>query len=95
MTPGQRLDRTKDGSQMKHSLKSAGEIAEEMGLVRRPRTPQAAHHFTRFDQVNQLVGASEADPDTDFMAWLMTLCSLCQWQPKTAHFGGGRRGERG
>ena len=24
-------------------------------------SPQARHHFTRFDQVNQLVGASEAD----------------------------------
>ena len=26
-------------------------------------SPQALHHFTRFDQVNQLVSASEADPD--------------------------------
>ena len=29
----------------------------------REATPQALHHFTRFDQVNQLVAASEADPD--------------------------------
>ena len=28
----------------------------------RDATPQAVHHFTRFDQVNQLVSASEADP---------------------------------
>ena len=28
----------------------------------REASPQAVHHFTRFDQVNQLVGASEADP---------------------------------
>ena len=26
-------------------------------------TPQARHHFTRFDQINQLVGASEAAPE--------------------------------
>ena len=29
----------------------------------REASPQARHHFTRADQVNQLVGASEADPD--------------------------------
>ena len=27
----------------------------------REATPQGLHHFTRFDQVNQLVSASEAD----------------------------------
>ena len=26
-------------------------------------SPQARHHFTQADQVNQLVGASESDPD--------------------------------
>ena len=31
-------------------------------LVRRSSSPQARHHFTRADQVNQLVGASETDP---------------------------------
>ena len=34
------------------------------------------HHFTQADQVNQLVGASEADPDLGFMARLLALCSL-------------------
>ena len=34
----------------------------------RDATPQALHHFTRFDQVNQLVRASEADADLGFMA---------------------------
>ena len=29
---------------------------------------QALHHFTRFDQVNQLVSASEAAPALGFMA---------------------------
>ena len=35
--------------------------------------PQARHHFTLADQVNQLVGASEADPDLGFMARTMAL----------------------
>ena len=42
----------------------------------REASPQALHHFTRFDQVNQLVSASEAEPDLGFMARLLTLCSL-------------------
>ena len=33
-------------------------------------SPQARHHFTLADQVSQLVGASEADPDLGFMARL-------------------------
>ena len=37
-------------------------------------SPQAIHHFTRLDQVDQLVWASEEDPDMGFMARLMTLC---------------------
>ena len=33
----------------------------------RDASPQALHHFTQADQVNQLVRASEADPDLGFM----------------------------
>ena len=47
----------------------------------RDASPQALHHFTRFDQVNQLVGASEADPDLGFMARTMALCSLPRSNP--------------
>ena len=47
----------------------------------RDATPQAVHHFTRFDQVNQLIEASEADPDMGFMARLMVLCSLPRTNP--------------
>ena len=47
----------------------------------RDATPQAVHHFTRFDQVNQLVEASEADPDMGFMARMMALCSLPRTNP--------------
>ena len=47
----------------------------------RDTSPQALHHFTRFDQVNQLVSASEADPDLGFMARTMALCSLPRTNP--------------
>ena len=44
-------------------------------------SPQARRHFTRFDQVDQLVRAALADPDTGFMARLMMLCSLPRTDP--------------
>ena len=47
----------------------------------REYSPQARHHFTRFDQVEQLVRASEATADTGFMARLMMLCSLPRTNP--------------
>ena len=46
-------------------------------------SPQARHHFTQADQVNQLVGASEADPDLGFMARMMVLCSCPAPTPAT------------
>ena len=47
----------------------------------RDTSPQARHHFTQADQVNQLVGASEADADLGFMARTMALCSLPRTNP--------------
>ena len=47
----------------------------------RETSPQALHHFTQTDQVNQLVSASEADPDMGFMARLLALCSLPRSNP--------------
>ena len=47
----------------------------------REASPQALHHFTQTDQVNQLVGASEADPERGFMARTMALCSLPRTNP--------------
>ena len=47
----------------------------------RDASPQALHHFTQADQVNQLVEASEADPDLGFMARTMALCSLPRTNP--------------
>ena len=51
----------------------------------RNASPQTLRHFTRFDQVNQLVGASEADPDLGFMARMMVLCSLPRTNPGNRH----------
>ena len=59
----------------KDGLKPIGEIvkdADELDSI----SPQEQHHFTQADQVNQLVGASEADPDRGFMTRMMALCSL-------------------
>ena len=47
--------------------------------------PQGSHHFTRFDQVNQLVWASEQDPEMGFMARMMALCSLPRTNPGNQH----------
>ena len=47
----------------------------------RDASPQARHHFTQADQVDQLVSASEADPDRGFMARMMVLCSLPRSNP--------------
>ena len=61
-----------------------GEVVSDLpGPVQaiRDTSPQALHHFTRFDQVNQLVSASEAQPDLGFMARLLTLCSLPRTNP--------------
>ena len=61
------------------------EVCEDMNNKSKPAlslvTPQARHHFTLFDQVNQLVGASEADPEIGFMTRLMALCSLPRTNP--------------
>ena len=48
----------------------------------RDDSPQARRGFTLADQVDQLVGASEADPDLGFMARTMALCSLPRSNPR-------------
>ena len=47
--------------------------------------PPARHPFTVADQVNQLIAASEADPDLGFMARMMALCSLPRANPGNRH----------
>ena len=44
-------------------------------------TPQARHHYTRFDQVNRLVGAGESDSEIGYMGRLLALCSLPRTNP--------------
>ncbi len=58
-------------------------IADLPGPVQalRKTPPPARRGFTLADQVNQLVGASEADPDLGFMARLLALCSLPRTNP--------------
>ena len=65
-------------------LVPVAEVLSDLGgpvAAIRDTSPQALHHFTRFDQVNQLVSASEADPDLGFMARLLVLCSLPRTNP--------------
>ena len=60
------------------------EVVSDLGgpvAAIREASPQALHHFTRFDQVNQLVSASETTPDLGFMARMMALCSLPRTNP--------------
>ena len=56
-------------------------LDDEPVAALRDASPQALHHFTQADQVNQLVSASEADPDLGFMARMMALCSLPRTNP--------------
>ena len=61
-----------------------GEVVSDLGgpvQAIREATPQGLHHFSRFDQVNQLVSASEADADLGFMGRTMALCSLPRTNP--------------
>ena len=68
----------------RNGLVPIGEVCSGLGgPVKKIReaSPQALHHFTQADQVNQLVSASEADPDLGFMARLLALCSLPRTNP--------------
>ena len=68
-----------------NSLVPIGEVISGLDDVLVPTirddSPQARHHFTQADQVNQLVAAREADPDLGFIARMMALCSLPRTNP--------------
>ena len=71
--------------QRKHGeLAPLGEVVTSLDDVSavRKASPQARRGFTVADQVNQLVAASEADPDLGFMARTMALCSLPRSNPR-------------
>ena len=57
-----------------------GNLAGPVKAIREA-SPQALHHFTQADQVDQLITAREADPDLGFMARLLALCSLPRTNP--------------
>ena len=70
--------------QRKQGLVPVGEAFGGLGgpvKALRKATPQALHHFTQADQVDELVGASEEDAELGFMARLMALCSLPRTNP--------------
>ena len=60
--------------------KALGDLEEPVKAIREA-SPQALYHFTRFDQVDQLVEAREVAPDLGFMVRLMVLCSLPRTDP--------------
>ena len=59
----------------------AVELPGDHVLTHRAAASSARRHFTRLDQVTQLVGASEADADLGFMARLLALCTLPRTNP--------------
>ena len=63
----------------------AGAVELPDGRALTPAAPQARHHFTTLHQVNQLIEASEAEPDIGFMARLLALCSLPRANPGDRH----------
>ena len=74
-----------DDQQKRGGLVPIGTVAVRWpGVEGRERAMSARsrHHFTTLRQVNQLIEASEAEPDIGFMARLLALCSLPRTDPK-------------
>ena len=68
----------------RNSLVPVAEALADLGgpvQALRETPPPARRGFTLADQVNQLVGASEAAPERGFMARTMALCSLPRSNP--------------
>ena len=77
-----------DEQQNRGGFVPIGELADTLpGVIPRGRamSAQARHHFTTLRQVNQLIEASEAEPDLGFMARLLALCSLPRTDPAKAN----------
>ena len=72
---------SKDEQPKRGGFVSVGDLALDM-----PDVPvlalRQARHFTRLDQVTQLVAAREAVAELGFMARLLALCSLPRTNPK-------------
>ena len=67
-----------------------GDVAEAVELP--GESPARPSHFTRLDQVTQLVGARDADSDVGFQARMMALCSLPRTNPATGFSTSGAMG---
>ena len=70
------MERKQDGFVPLGDVVAGVELPDGRALT--PAAPRARHHFTRLDQIDQLVDASEADADLGFMARLLALCSPCR-----------------
>ena len=57
-----------------------GDIAETVELI--GESPTRPRHFTRLDQVTQLVNARDADPDVGFQARMMAFVFAAAHQPR-------------
>ena len=75
------MPRKRDGFVPLGDVAGAVELPGGRILTHRAAAPPALHHFTRLDQVTQLVDASEADAELGFMARLLALCSLPRTNP--------------
>ena len=73
---------SKDEQQPRGGLVPVGAITLNLpGVGRNVLARRQARHFTRLDQVTQLVAARDADPEIGFIARLIALCSLPRSNP--------------
>ena len=73
------MERKQDGFVPLGDVHVGVELPDGRALT--PAAPQARRHFTSLNQINQLVGVSEADADLGFMGRLLALCSLPRTNP--------------
>ena len=79
------MPRKRDGFVPLGDVAEAVKLPGDRALTNHAAAQTARRHFTRLDQVTQLVGASEADAELGFMARLLALCSLPRTNPGNRH----------
>ena len=71
-----------DDAKKRGGLVPVGDIPIALpGVGRKLTAKRQARHFTRLDQVTQLVAARDAAPEVGFMARLLALCSMPRTNP--------------
>ena len=75
------MTRTRDGFVPLGDVAEAVALPGDRALTYRAAATSAPRRFTRLDQVTQLVGASEADPELGYIARLLAFCSLPRTNP--------------